>query len=314
MWLASRLLHIRDEETTVVRRGFRVDRPATQVRLEGIGLTFLSGYHAALELPQQEASRKLEQPDRELRGFAYEGAAMAYCLLDVLRLRWVRFPTFVAGIGAPHTYMAHVGAGWALARVPWVRANPARFLKRFDPLLRWLVMDGYGFHDGYFRWPQTVRRQVVPKRLSGYARRAYDHGLGRSLWFVEGANAQRIRTSIAAFDAHRHSDLWAGVGLACAYAGGGDTNAPDTVRKAAGAHWSVVAQGAAFAAACRERAGNPAPHTEAACRVLCGCDSRTASEVVLQIQNSLPLDAEEPAYEAWRRRIQCRLSAERTAA
>lgn len=314
MWLASRFLHIRDEETTVARRGFRVDGPATRARLEGIGLTFLSGYHAALELPQQEARRILEQPDRELRGFAYEGAAMAYCLLDILRLQWVRFPAFVTGIGAPHTYMAHVGAGWALARVPWVRTDPARFLKRFDPLLRWLVIDGYGFHDGYFHWPQAIGRQAVPKRLAGYARRAYDHGLGRSLWFVEGANAQRIRKSVAAFDPQRHSDLWAGVGLACAYAGGGDANAPVAVREAAGDHWAAVAQGAAFAAACRERAGNPAPRTDTACRILCGCSARAASEIAVQIKNSLPPDTEVPAYEAWRRRIQRCLSAERTAA
>jgi hypothetical protein len=100
--------------------------------------------------------------------------------------------------------MLHVGAGWALARLPRrVESN----LYRFDPLLRWLVLDGYGFHQGYFHWRRFVARQERPKRLSPYALRAFGQGLGRSLWFVNGAEAGRVARCIAGVTPERRSDL-----------------------------------------------------------------------------------------------------------
>ena len=81
-------------------------------------------------------------------------------------------------------------------------------------------MDGYGFYEGFFSWRRTVEEKVIPSRLAGYARRAFDHGLGRSLWFSTGANVDRIVVTIGAFPESRQGDLWAGIGLACAYAAG----------------------------------------------------------------------------------------------
>src|SRR3712207_8380154 len=47
-----------------------------------------------------------------------------------------------------------------------------------------------------------------------------DQGLGRSLWFVQGADVRRIPATVNAFPAERRPDLWSGLGLACGYAGG----------------------------------------------------------------------------------------------
>ncbi len=154
--------------------------------------------------------------------------------------------------------MVHVGAGWALAQL---RRRVNRALAHWDPLSGWLAIDGYGFHQGYFRWPDTVDRQCVPHRLAGYARRVFDQGLGRSLWFVEGADVDRIAATIDRFQERRHADLWSGVGLACAYAGGLPGQAIESLCAMAGPHRPHLAQGVAFAAKARERAGNPAaPH------------------------------------------------------
>jgi len=49
-------------------------------------------------------------------------------------------------------------------------------------------MDGFGFHEGYFQWSRSVRKKALPKGVNGYALRAFDQGLGRSLWFVECAD------------------------------------------------------------------------------------------------------------------------------
>jgi len=302
--LRRRLFGIPERATRFDRRGFTGGTPASRARIAQIGATFAAGYHAALlDTDAERLEARLAAIAREQRGFAYEGAAMALVLLDLLlpRLRagpGPRFAAFLAGPGEPHAYMLHVGAGWALARLPWpVEAN----LGRFDPLLGALALDGYGFHQGYFHWRRFVAGQEVP-RLSANARRPFDQGLGRSLWFVQGAEPVRIAETITAFDAGRREDLWSGVGLAAAYAGGVEAAELARLRESAAADWRALAQGAAFAAKARERAGNPAAHTELACRILCGCAAASAAAVTDQVLAALP-SGPEPAYARWRQGI-----------
>jgi hypothetical protein len=170
--------------------------------------------------------------------------------------------------------------------------------------LRWLTVDGYGFHQGYFDWPRYIKQQARPPQLSGYACRVFDQGLGRSLWFVEGADVTRIPQTVATIPPTRHADLWSGVGLACAYAGGVDESQIMHLRTAAGSHQLCLAQGAAFAAKARQRANNPANHTALACEVLCSLSSDAAARLTDDALRDLPADGVEPAYEVWRQRIQ----------
>jgi hypothetical protein len=308
--LKQHLFGIAADEATVGRRGFRVTEEAVCDRLDRIGATFLRGYHAALQDddPGTLASR-LNDVDSELRGFAFEGAAMGLSLLDHLTpWRRTRWDSFVRGVGAPHVYMVHVGRGWTIARLPWLRSRLDHALARLDPLLRWLAIDGYGFHEGYFHGQRRVRDRTVPGRLDGYARRVFDQGLGRSLWFVEGTDAHRIVATIRTFPQSRRSDLWSGVGLACSYAGGADETGLHALRTAAEDCQPQLAQGAAFAAAARLHAGNSAPHTTLACQVLASVSSDVAAQVVDEARENLRSDGPEPSYEVWRRRIQLRLS------
>ncbi len=310
-WFRTRIFGIALVEATFARRNFRPADTRVQERLERAGQTFLSGYRSALENTEPATlEMRLEMIEREWRGFAYEGAAMALGLLDRLtpwnRRRW---SSFVASCGAPHLYMAHIALGWVAARLP---VRMGLWWAQLDPLLRWLVLDGYGFHEGYFRWPSTVVRRAVPRKLHGYARRAFDQGLGRSLWFVEGADSSRIAATIATFAVSRQADLWSGVGLACAYAGGSCEAAINALRRFAGSYQLQLAQGVAFAAKARQRAGNPAAHTELACNVLCGLTAEEAAELTDAALEDLPPDGAEPAYEMWRRRIQAALAGHRS--
>lgn len=178
----------------------------------------------------------------------------------------------------------------------------------FDPLLGWLAVDGYGFHEGFFHWPRAVVLQEVPDRISGYARRAFDQGLGRSLWFVNGAEPARLAATIAGFPSPRAGDLWSGVGLAAAYAGGVDREVLEALAVLAGRKRPQLAQGAAFAAQARERAGNPTEATEMACEVLCGLRANEAARLTVEALVDLPLDGEEPGFEVWRGRIRERFT------
>jgi hypothetical protein len=303
--LRAAVLGISLKEVRVMRRGFHCVRPETAERLERIGVEFLAGYHAALEAahPAALALRLNTEIALDYRGFAFEGAAMALFLLDRLRLSTRSFDQFLSGPGQPHVYMAHVGAGWAVARLPWLRSRLPQVLASFDPLLCWLVVDGYGFHEGYFHWRQTILRRSVPRGLPGYASRAFDQGLGRSLWFVEGIDPEAISGVISGFAEHRRGDLWSGVGLACAYAGGADFATLLRLRNYAGEYAPCAAQGAVFAAETRHRGGNPTPHCDLACIVLAGMSQDRAASLARKASEHLPMDADTPAYETWRIRI-----------
>lgn len=304
--LRRALFGIAPGETSCERRGFRGDLSAVKERLESVGQHFAQGYHAALEdsRPLAVAARIEAEVEREHRGFAYEGAGMALALLDTLVPgRRDRLARFLAGPGDPHHYIVYVGAGWVMARLP---VSPERFVSRLgDPVLRWLALDGYGFHEGYFHWPRSVERQEVPRRLEGYYRRGFDQGLGRSLWFVDGADVRLLPRTIGAFPQSRRPDLWAGLGLACAYAGGRERSEIEELMQAAGPCVPQFAQGVAFAAGARARAANPAPHTELACQTVWGRSAAEVSDFTTDTGVDLPADRPgEPGFEVWRRRIQ----------
>jgi hypothetical protein len=305
-------LGISPDEATFVRRGFERGEPAAQSRLEEIGRTFIAGYHAALESDDMNClGSRLAAVNSELRGFAFEGAAMGLTLLDRLIPRSIRFQQLLASSGADHPYMIHVGAGWACARLPWLRLRMEASTASMDPILRWLVIDGFGFHEGYFAWPRVGIRQEVPRGIHGYALRAFDQGLGRSLWFVSCACAERASRIVEQFDRSRRADLWSGIGLASAYAGCCADQDLSELTAAAQGYRAELAQGAAFAAKARLRAGILAPHTERACAAFCGISAREAAAATDSALENLPKDGSEPAYEIWRRRIQHEFAAVR---
>ena len=329
------------EEGSVERRGFEGGERQVREHLSRVGYVFLRGYNTALLNGVDGLGERLGRIPLEMQGFAFEGAAMALALLDYFT-PWKRYRvrSFLAGAGANHPYMIHVGIGWALARLPagrsangrigeWARRrlyrplapSPPRPLAHspprplapslmgFDPLLGWLAIDGYGFHEGYFHAPRYFEKKAQP-RLSAYGKRVFDQGLGRSLWFVKVADVGRIVTKINEFAPSRQADLWSGVGLACAYAGGIERAGYERLRSAAGSYAPQLAQGVAFAAKTRQRAGNLVPHTELACEVLCGRSAHRAAEVTDITLSNLPSNGAEPAYEVWRQRIQAHFTKE----
>jgi hypothetical protein len=272
---------------------------------------FLGGYHAALE--EVDIDRmvvRLNLIESPFQGFAYEGAAMALALLDRLS-PWKRhrIEAFLHGPGARHQYMVHVGVGWAMARLPGLGRPVGHGL---DPLLRWLVLDGYGFHQAYFNPRRFVDRHETTRFRAPYAARVVDQGIGRALWFVDGAEPDRICDAVVSFPAARRPDLWSGVGLAATYAGGTDQAGLEALRDLARPYLPQLAQGAAFAAKARLHAGNPTPHTDLSTRVLCGVSAWAAATITDEALPSPSVSAAEPeipAYEIWRRHVQLRFQA-----
>ncbi len=287
--------------------------PEAKNQLETVGCTFLQGYAYAVEARSAaEAEEWLETVPVAYRGFAYEGAGMGAVMLDSLSGSDKRLTGLLEGEGRNHDYMIWVGVGWAMARLP-------KFLwpdiAKTDPVLRWLILDGYGFHQAYFKTEAYVRKPHLEHKFSwaggpdAYSRRALDQGIGRALWFVGGTDPDVVAGLIAAYPEHRHGDLYAGSGLACTYAGSADEQELKRFAEHAGKHLPNLAQGSAFASEARVKAGTTIDHTRMAARVLCG--GRTpeeAAQVCLDTRPESCSGGEIPAFETWRQQIAERIS------
>ena len=292
-----RLFGISRREAEFATRGFTGAAPEARARLEAIGGTFIDGYNAWLA---DDLDAQLPDIAPDLRGFAVEGAAMACALLDHLtpwrRDRWAR----LLAARPEHVYMAHIGAGWATARL---HGSLRRAVARRDPLLGWLVADGWGFHQTYFHPARWATGRARFSARSGYLARAVDQGVGRALWFVAGADPVRVARHLEQFAPDRRADLWSGIGLAATYAGGCAPSALDALVTLAGSHRAALAQGAAFAATARAVAGNSTPLVDHAARALSGHGSRVLWQLARACEPPAPHGVLGDDYERWRGRL-----------
>lgn len=289
-------------------RGFREKDAASKELLETVGRTFLHGYALAAEAGDPlDAEEGLEQVPTRFRGFAYEGAGMGFAVRDGLPLgRRDHTARFLTGRAEAHVYMVYVGIGWAMARLPRFRWPDSRTL---DPLMIPLALDGYGFHQAYFKTRKYVteqfREQAFPWPAgpdAAYSPRAIDQGIGRALWFVNGTDPRRVADTIDGFAPERHADLYSGAGLAATYAGGVTADELRLFADRAGEHRPGVAQASVFAAEARVRAGLVVPHTGLATEVLCCTTPDEAAALSLAARPDRP-EGDLPAYEVWRQRV-----------
>jgi len=275
-----------------------------------VGTAFLTGYRAGLQARRcTDAITDLQQLPDQWRGFAMEGLGMAAGVRSAISpLDRHQFDEVVLACGERHGYMLYVGLGWSMARTPrltWPR------LSRFDPLLAALILDGYGFHEVFFN-----TRRVLEQGLRGMAdlpwpgstdqaRQHVMQGIGRGMWFVTAGSPPELTRRFAAFPANLRASLWAGCGLAAAYAGGRDGDGLAELRTEAGEHAAALGQGAAFAVEARRRASTVVDHTGIAARVLCGRSIAEVHElVVAATPASNDVDAPDwTAYERWRHAV-----------
>jgi hypothetical protein len=304
--LLHRFLSLSPDEASFGTRKFYIHDPSRQQALEFTGKTFIDGYNAALAADRPEnLLQHIYTVAPDLRGFAVEGAAMGCAMADALLFRRRSLAKHLQMFEQDFSYLVHVGAGWALARVPWRRTA---ILAMLDPIHHWLAYDGWGFHDTFFHHPRVLsgwRRQPA-----AYAARAYDQGVGRALWFVGGGSVAVATELLCRFPKSRRGDLWSGLGLAMAYAGPIDEADLCLARRNSGEESKHFGQGVAFACEARARARHIPAQTDMAARALTGSGAAELSALVRETRSHLSADiAGAPAYEIWRCRSANAMSA-----
>lgn len=272
--------------------------------LEEIGRSFIRGYNCALGGARQ-IRLAVDREPAALAGFVAEGAAMGAAVRSAV-FPWRKdLAALLETLQADYAYLTHVGVGWAMARLPFSRR---RMIHALDPVLSPLATDGRGFHDGYFH-PGRVLSRPNPVRGT-VSKAAYDQGVGRSLWFVCCARPELIASAIASADRERADDLWSGVGLAAAYAGGVEEQQLDELLIAARGSQRWLSQGAAFGVAAHARARIMPPHADLAAYRMCGVAASSIPSLVEAARRDAvaELGAAPPAYAAWRGRVAEKLS------
>jgi hypothetical protein len=292
-----RLLKLSPAEALFETRGFPKSNASSQSTLEQIGRVFIGGFNASLAATDLGAVlQHVDGISAAERGFAAEGAAMGAAVADAITFSRPMFPECIAAFKSDFTYLAHVGSGWALARVPWRRKW---ILAPLDPIHRWLAIDGLGFHDTFF-----YHRSVLAgwrRKQSGYAAHAYDQGVGRALWFVSGGSIAAAIRLITSLPTDRQRDLWSGLGLAMTYAGPIEGDDVIDALKAAGGNAASFAQGVAFACEARALARYLPDHTELVAREVWKIAPGEVATLVRESRNRLPdAETDPPRYQMWR--------------
>jgi hypothetical protein len=305
--LRKKLFGLSHSAVSFEKRGFFAGVPGAREHLERAGGAFVDGYNAAVaDSGPRRLAQELARLPADLTGFAHEGASMALALAAIV-MPWSRgrWRAFVEETRASHLYLSLVGAGWALARLR-LRRLP-RFIADADALHAPLVYDGYGFHEAFFHPQRALWHGAA--RLSGEAAASFDQGAGRALWFIAGAEPFRIREAIDCVARVRRGDLWSGIGLAAAYAGGQDARGIRALLH--GAHHDVhhFAQGIAFAAKARVRAGNVLPECNAVCLAVWGMDARAVADAADEELEGVRNVIVEARFAAWRAALRDRHAA-----
>ncbi len=290
---------------------FWKDFPGTETearkQLRSSSNAFLNGYNTTLEVGLSHTLfSELQAFDINLRGFAYEGAGMGLNMIDYTSFGGEsKFQKFVDE-NPNYTILAHIGAGLVIAVL---NRDIEKSLAPMTPMERWWAIDGYGFYHGVFKWKQSLQKQIVPKKITRYARRAFDRGLGRGIWFLFSADIDRIVEQLQKFPESRRADIWSGIGLASTYAGGVSKETLRNLQAAAGSYASYISLGATQAANIRYLGNNIVDYTNLACSVFCGMSAEDTAKLNfkaiegLNIDEQEPVFVEQPIYETYRESI-----------
>lgn len=282
---------------TLAGRGFPQAAPGVRDRLEEVVHSFVLGYNDGLA--RSSGPLDLSGVAPEFRGFAYEGAGMSRCLLDVLSLSGGRrLQELREERGASYIHLITVGAGWAYARL---RLPVWKLTRPWHPLLGWLAWDGWGFHQAFFRPEAVFGRRWIERAARGPVRAIRDQGVGRALWFYGAAEPERVAKTIEGFAPERRADLWAGIGLAACYTGALPADGVDDLATLGASYRADLAQGAAFAAKAHHLSGIRPPGSAIAVERLTGADMATAAAWTDRAFEQVACPPSSPAaYEAWR--------------
>jgi hypothetical protein len=271
--------------------------PGALYRLARIMHAVMQTYNLALGADPFTLQIHLANFDPDIRFFAIEGAAMGVLVReanDPDAPGWLR--AFVARTRRDHVAAAYVGCGLGLAMIDRPHAD---VIGQFSELHRWFVLDGMGFMRALMDFDRFRRERERFPGMSREESRVADRGSGRAHWFALQADVDSIAETAHAFPSDRRPDIWQGIGLAAAFAGGVEPDALDHLRSRSGAHARDLAAGAIQACGVRFDFGAATPYTHRAAQALADRSPSECAALVRAAERSVGSATSLDAFEAW---------------
>lgn len=298
--MLKNILKIKPSQIDLVKKGFSVNSSEPQSQhLQSITNAFAVGFNSVIMCDKSS----FNQIELSQKGFYHEGSAMAFALTDCL---FLKRPSKFRVIQNIHewpnfSYLKHVGVGWVFAKVPWARTF---LFNKLDPVRRWLAIDGWGFHDAFFKTTKTLGKNF-PLSLENEEINVYLQGIGRALWFIKGSEPQLIFKFISQCPSHYRAALWSGVGLAVTYAGCHEKNKflLDQIKDLSGTYILNLQQGVAFGATAAFKGETVSEQTIHTCNVLTGQTVEHLSKLCDDSEGILPRDGSVKTYLFWQENI-----------
>jgi len=266
-------------------------------KMDTIQNTFLHVQDIFFESPDWKRHvAELESTGIEFRSIGYESASMSIALEDFKQgeqlTNWLQFLNEAA---SAHATQVHVGLGWAFAQA---LKNPIDYLAELNPMMRYRVLDGYGYYEGIFRRRRSIINHLKLNVEDTVASSALDQGIGRSIWYLNKGIIDDAKTMVEGFAVERHKDLWRGLGIAIAYVGGCDEETLQEIFSKADSYKTQLATGAVMALVSRDSAKYISTDTELACKVWCKQNAEQILELNYSIKSKLDLTGDD-AYAKW---------------
>lgn len=252
-------------------------------RMENIRIVFQDSKRFASEYENIDTLIKhLENLDSESRSVAYEGASMSLALKDFFAGNSLTLWNSLLSVSSQHAGQIHIGLGWAIAEA---KPDDLSFMNSINPKIEFRVWDGCGYYDGLFRQRQTIKNQTRQEYVSEKNFKAYDEGIGRSVWYNCKGDAIKVAEMIQTFSPPRHHDLWRGVGIACSYVGGGDESILKNIFSLAEKNAVQLCIGTSMVAKSRSLANTVTKDIELACNVWCHLSAHKAMVLAVKAES-----------------------------
>lgn len=243
----------------------------------------------------------LDRIDIEYRYVAYEGASMGFALCDFSNGEHLdQWHQFAKQGKDQNNAQIHVGLGWAIAQQ---NHNAELHLPTMEPMLQNRVVDGCGYYDGIFRQKRSVGSGESVTDYPVIFSKAYDQGIGRSIWYICKGESEKVSSLIQHFSEERQPGLWRGIGVAASCVGGFDESLMKALIFGSGNYASQLIMGAIITAHSRFKSGSLNDWTEAACH-LWGGISATKAALIAGAAETTVNRSEREAFEQWMSKIE----------
>lgn len=233
--------------------------------LHAAAVATTEAFAIASECTREQMWFELDKFSPDVAGYAFDGAALAIGLNAAATQAWDQLENFLVSLKA-HQLAVTAGCGGAFMHAG---LSIASISEAVDPFWRALLAEGFAFHESFYNVKRIVVNQEAPQVSEIWERRAYNQGIGRTIWFAAGGRPEIIKELINQFASWQRSDLWYGVGLQAAYCGGTEKEYQQ-LRHHSGKQLDGLTAGVSMAVFMRASSGHFPDHTSYASEAICG--------------------------------------------